>query len=67
MSSRAAEMARIMMEEWPEDESAVSFALRRFSKDTFGDLEQAIKIFGELEESDARFDEIKPWSPGQRQ
>ena len=50
--SRAAEMARIMMEEWPPDESAESFAKRKFAKDTLRDLEQAIKIMGELESAD---------------
>jgi aminoglycoside phosphotransferase (APT) family kinase protein len=51
-TQRAAEMARIMMEEWPEGESAQSLALRLFFDDTFADLEQAIKIFAELEAAD---------------
>lgn len=50
--SRAAEMARIMMEEWPEGESAESFAQRRFAKDRLGDLKKAIEIMGELEAAD---------------
>lgn len=45
-------MARIMMEEWSPDESAESFARRRFAKDTLRDLEHAIKIMGELEAAD---------------
>lgn len=52
MSRRAAEMARIMMEEWPDGESAESFAKRRFGTDKISDLEQAIKIMGELEKAD---------------
>jgi hypothetical protein len=51
--SRAAEMARIMMEaEWPENQTAESFALRHFAKDSLADLEQAIKIMAELERAD---------------
>lgn len=52
MSIRAAEMARIMMEEWPDDEPAKSFAARRFAKDTLLDLKLAIEIMGELEKAD---------------
>lgn len=45
-------MAKIMMEEWPEGESAESFVLRRFANDKLSDLEKAVEIMSELEEAD---------------
>lgn len=53
MSARAAEMAKIMMEQWPESESPESFVLRMFPNDTLADLEKAAAIFAELEETDS--------------
>jgi hypothetical protein len=41
-----------MMEEWPDGESAESFARRRFAKDKLSDLALAVKIMGELETAD---------------
>lgn len=56
MSNRAAEMARIMMEEWPEDETVENFMLRRFPTDKVSDLELAVQILGELEDADDAFE-----------
>ena len=56
-------MARIMIEEWPADESVESFVLRRFANDTMANFETAIAIFSEMEDADARFEELKPWRP----
>lgn len=64
MTARAAEMARIMMEEWSDDESAESFALRRFAKDRLSDLGHALKIMEELETADeAAGDHLFPHPP----
>lgn len=58
MSIRASEMARIMMEEWSGDESAESFAARRFAKDTLRDLKLAVSIMDELEKADTAADDF---------
>lgn len=57
-SQRSAEMARIMMEKWPEGESAEDFVLRRFSNDTLRDLEGALLIFEELENADVEAEDM---------
>lgn len=51
-SIRAAEMVRIMVEEWPDDESAESFLSRMFAGDTFADLESAIELWDEICKAD---------------
>lgn len=56
MTSRAAEMAKIMMEEWPESETVESFVLRRFPTDKISDLELAVEILDELEDADEAFE-----------
>jgi hypothetical protein len=58
MSVRAAEMARILREEWwGTNESAESFAMRRFSDDKITDLALAVKILSELDEADLMTEE----------
>jgi hypothetical protein len=52
MTTRAAEMAKIIMEEWPEGESAESFARRRFANDKLSDLKRAVEIASELDIAD---------------
>jgi hypothetical protein len=53
MSVRAAEMARILMEDWQSNEESLeSFVHRRFSDDQFADLLLALEIIGELKKVD---------------
>ena len=53
MTTRAAEMARIIKEEWDaEKESAEDFAMRRFKNDLFTNLDLAVKILSELDRAD---------------
>lgn len=49
MNARAVEMAKIIVEEWPEGMSAELFALRRFKDDTIEDLEAALDLIDAAE------------------
>lgn len=52
VSARAAEMAKIMAEEMPEDADVIEFVVCRFGNDTFADFEAAVQIFEELQDAD---------------
>lgn len=52
VSVRAAEMARIMMEEWNEGEEPVAFLRKHFGQDTMADVGLALKIAEELIKAD---------------